>query len=472
VNNIKILKRANEYFGVPLKKFEATGAFNPVIGIDSLFFVDPLLLNKARIPEFAQSLTKVREYFRISIALLELKNQKARLKAEKRLILREVKGIGIGYGNTSDDGSAIGPKLAQRLADTANELIEMGITDPAIFEVMGLFEEDFGPDRLSDALIRILLKDIYQYTARISKELGIKNLLLLRTYQGNYFLPEHPLKKGKPLIFLPRSILRDLPIANSYDEIASVAAFNEELRRKFNQIVAACFTGKNKPKKSDFKNYLFSAKDKIETLIKVYQTCQPKPYNFGDDPSGLYFWPEKAEEIVAEEPLQIPEQVKSEDLENVVKKIINAFKKAIEKKGIWRSLYDNQMKPLNERHARHFFYATALLYCELTNIDISPESNAGQGPVDFKLSRGTAEKIIVEVKLTSGHVKQGYEKQTRAYQESEEAQSSYYVVIQVTAGSEPLSDILKLSQEEDKQNIKHPTVITVDGRERPSASKI
>jgi hypothetical protein len=472
VKNIKILKRANEYFGIPLKKYEATGAFNPVIGIDSLFFVDPLLLNKTAIPEFEQSLNKVREYFSISIALLGLKNIKARLRAEKLLVLREVKGIGIGYGSTSDDGSAIGPKLAHRLADTATELIEMGITDPAIFEVMGLFEEDFGPDRLSDALIRILLKDIYQYTARITKELGIKNLLRLRTYEANYILPEHPLKKGKPLVFLPKNILRDLPVANNYEEIANVAAFNEELRKRFNQIVAACFAGKNKPKKSDFKSYLLSEKDRIETLVKAYQTCQPQPYNFGADPVGLYLWLEKAKEIVIGEPLQISKAVKSEDLDDVVKKIIDAFKKAIEKKGVWRSLYDGQMKPLNESHARHFFYATALLYCEQCNVDISPESNAGQGPVDFKLSRSGSEKIVVEVKLTSGHVKQGYEKQTRAYQESEEAQRSYYVVIQVIEKSKPLDDILKLSQEEDREDKAHPTIITVDGRERPSASKI
>ena len=168
--------------------------------------------------------------------------------------------------------------------------------------------------------------------------------------------------------------------------------------------------------------------------------------------------------------MEIPTEVKSSDLDEVTNKIILALKKAVEKNGVWKSLYDKNNKPLNESHARHFFYATAKLYCELCNIDITPESNAGQGPVDFKLSRGS-DKIVVEIKLTSGHVRQGYEKQTRAYQESEEAKGSYYVVIQVTEKSKPLEDIIKLSEEEDKEGKTHPIIITVDAREKLSASK-
>lgn len=465
------LKRANEYFRVRESVYKKTGAFNPVIGVDSLFFVDPLLLSKTRIPEFHNGLKEVRNYFSGVITLLKAKNMNARLVAHKKLILREVRGVGIGYGNKSDDGSAIGPKLARRLILTAEELIEIGISDPAIFEVMGLFEKDFGPDRLSDALIRILLKRIYTYSKRVTKELGIKNIFICKTYEKEYILAKHPFKNG-PLLFIPEVILRDLPLANSFEEISVVAAFNEDLRRKFNAILAACFADrKKKPKKSEIKAYLLETKDRMETIVSTYRACSPVSYDFGNDPEGLYLWLEKAKELVFGVPLVVPQKPKEKDIKEIVENIINGFKKFIEIKGGWRSLYNNKKEVLNESHARHFFYATALLYCESCDIDISPESNAGQGPVDFKLSKSHKNKIVVEVKLTTGNVRQGYEKQTRIYEESEEAKASYFIVVQVTKKSKALEDVLKMEEEEEEESNKHPIIVVVDGRERLSASK-
>ena len=467
------LQRASEYFKISETSYKKTGAFNPVIGVDSLFFVDALLLSQTSVPELKGGLDIVRGYFSEVITLLRVKNGKARILAFRRLILREVKGIGIGYGSKTDDGSAIGPELARRLLVTAEEVIEMGIADPAIFEVMGLFEEDFGPDRLSDAIIRILLQNLYTYSERVTKELSIKEIFVVKTYGREYQLAKHPLKNG-PLIFIPADIIRALPVASSFDEIGEVTIFNEELRKKFNQLLAACFTpdkDNKKPKKRDIKRYLLGSKDRIGTLVEVYGFSKPDPYDFGADPEGLYQWLEKAKELVTTNPISVPTHVKKEQLDDIVQKIIIAFKKFIESKGGWKSLYGPDGKPLNESHARHFFYATAMLYCEMSDVDISPESNAGQGPVDFKLSRGHSEKIVVEVKLTSGNVLQGYEKQTRIYQESEDAKGSYYMVMQVTEKSKVLDQVLRIAEEEDKEGKVHPTVVVVDGRERPSASK-
>lgn len=463
------LKRANEYFGINDDAYKKSGAFNPVIGVDSLFFVDPLLLSSTKVPEFTDALEEVRNYFSDVITLIKTGNLKARQLAHKKLILREVRGIGIGYGNSSDDGSGIGPELARRLVSTAGELIKMGINDPAIFEVMGLFEEDFGSDRLSDGLIRILLKRIYSYSERLTKEFKIKETFEIKTYDHTYILAKHPLKNG-PLIFIPEGILRDLPLANSFEDISVVASFNEELRAKYNSILTSCFSGDKKPKKSEVRKYLLGSKDRIKTVVTVYQSCIPKPYDFESDPEGLHRWLEKAKEIVQQQPLSIPQKPKEEDIEDIVVKIINGFKKFIETKGGWRSLYNDKKEILNESHARHLFYATALLYCESCNIDISPESNAGQGPVDFKLSKGHKEKIVVEVKLTSGHVLQGYEKQTRIYETSEEAKLSFFLVVQVTLQSKILERVLRMEKEEEKEGKKHPIVIVVDGREKLSAS--
>lgn len=463
------LERVNQYFDISESKYEKTGAFNPVIGIDSLFFVDPLLLAQTQVPEFQDAQEEIRKYFSDVIRLIKIGNEKARSNAHKRLILRELRGVGIGYGSETDDGSAIGSVLARRLLNTADELIQMGVTDPAIFEIMGLFEEDFGADRLSDALIWILKERVFQYSERITKELGIKEVIILKKYEHDYVLTKHPLKHD-PLLYVPKDILRDLPIANSFEEIGAVAMFNESLRTRFNSILADIFSGKNgkKPKKSEIRDYLLGAEDKITTVLDVYQSCVPTPYNFDADPAGLYLWLEKAKQFVQENPISISDTPK--DLNDIVKTVINAFKKGVEINGWWKSLYNDTNKPLNESHARHLFYATASLYCKSSDVDVSPESNAGQGPVDFKLSRGI-KKIVVEIKLTSGKVRQGYEKQTRIYEESEDAQASYFIVVQVTERSKALKDVLMIEQAERIAGKKHPAVIVIDGQEKPSASK-
>ncbi len=465
----KSLKRAHEYFEVSEFEYKKTGAFNPVIGLDSLFFVDPLLLSKTKIPEFKNAQEEVRKYFANIITLVRSGNKSAREKAHKMLTLREVKGVSIGYGSETDDGSAIGPELANRLLNTAEELIGIGVQDPAIFEIMGLFEEDFGPDRLSDALIRILLNRVYKYSERITKELGIKDTCTINGYEHSYTLAQHPLKNN-PLLFIPEGILRDLPVANSFDEISLISSFNEELRTKFNAILASIFAGGTgkRPKKSAIKRYLLENGDYIKTIVDVYQRCAPNPYDFEKDPIGRYRWKETAENLVQASPAIVP--TRPIDLADVVRVVIEAFKSGIETKGWWKSLYREDGSPLNESHARRLFYAAALIYCRWSDVDITPESNAGQGPVDFKLSRGN-QKIVVEIKLTSGNVRQGYEKQTRIYEKSEDAQASYFVVVQVTEASKVLEEVLKMEEVEEKNGQKHPTVIVINGREKPSASK-
>lgn len=464
---MKKLERANFYFNVTEEAYKESGAFNPVIGIDSEFFIDPLLLKSTKIPEFKNALDNIREYFKKVIVLLKTNNDKAEKIALQRLTIPEIKGVSLGYG-VSDDGSAIGPGLAAQILLTTKELLAMGVDNPEIFEIMGIFEANFGPDRLSDAIIFINKDNFYNYSNRIAKDLGIKNFIEIKGYQS-IFLPKHPLEE-KPFIFIPQELLKDLPIAHSYDEISAVAAYNASLRESFNKLLRPCFFGNKNPKKSEFREYIFKDKERMAMLIKLYNAASPKLYDFDEDPAGLYLWLEKAQSMVTNNPLEINPPKDSNDLEETIKKILESFRNFIEKKGGWRILYNNKGEILNERHARLIFYCISIIYLQNKNIDISPESNAGSGPVDFKLSTGK-NKIIVEVKLTSGKVIQGYTKQTGIYEKSEDAIGSYFLVMKVTESAPSLKTILKIEKQDDKNNIKHPKIFVIDGTKKKTASK-
>jgi hypothetical protein len=87
------------------------------------------------------------------------------------------------------------------------------------------------------------------------------------------------------------------------------------------------------------------------------------------------------------------------DLVAVVKKICEKFRWHIEQHGELLVLPDGTGRP--ERCAQILFYAVADGYCAQNDLDLSREPNAGRGPVDFKISRGYVQRVVVELKLSS-----------------------------------------------------------------------
>ena len=89
-------------------------------------------------------------------------------EAYKLLHFKELRLIGLGYSKSSNYGNAIGTKYAYILIGTSIELIEVGIKDPTIYELLGLFEEGIGADRISDVTAIIILNHLLEYSTRIT----------------------------------------------------------------------------------------------------------------------------------------------------------------------------------------------------------------------------------------------------------------------------------------------------------------
>ncbi len=89
-------------------------------------------------------------------------------------------------------------------------------------------------------------------------------------------------------------------------------------------------------------------------------------------------------------------------------------------------------KPRPEKSAQRLFFAIAYAYCKANNIDLTPEADTGNGPVDFKLSTGFSGRVLVEIKLST-NTKGGrwLFEAARRYREAEEAAAGYYVVLDV-----------------------------------------
>jgi hypothetical protein len=470
--------RLSRYFGIDSAQLNKSGVFNAFLGIDNQLFVDPNLLKKELdIPEFAGARQIVTHYFSQVIRLLKASKRQGDVawkEAERRLIFKEENGTALGYGGAGSHGRAVGPKLARVLVKRAREIIELGIDDPEIFELIGLFQEDIGADLLSDMAVSILSTNFLGYTQRVTTELQLQPSRAFLIRAKEWTLPVRPDGK-RPLLFVPSNFLSKLPVALDKSEISEVAAFNSEVRRTWNAIVAAARKEDKSVSKEQIRELLFARPKNLADLVTVYRNAALQGYDFERDPDGLLSWDFIGRSAAAASPLEIGiKQPKTiEDLHIVIDLIVAKFKKNVEENRLYELLYKENGRPKHEVFAQRIFYAVADAYCEANNVDLSREPNAGNGPVDFKLSSGYKGRILVEVKKSSNSdLVNGFEKQLPEYERSESTDESIYLIMRVTQAESLIKSVLSLRDKKVMEGKKVPQIVVVDARKKVSASKI
>lgn len=320
---------------------------------------------------------------------------------------------------------------------------------------------------------RILYEQFLEYTSRVFESLGITQFKTNRDGK-TLFVPPNVYRKGEPIILVPRDILRDLPIAHDWSDISYVCATNAALRQKISSLIGEDWQDKTKGvKKSKIREFLISNPEFFEDIIKAYKKADPTKYNFNSDPSGEASWVRIAQQFTGQDPikLDLPSGANQQDLYKTINSICMKFRDLIEHNGMWQFLYKENSHPKHESASQLIFFAVSSIYCEANNLSLARESNAGRGPVDFKLANGKA-NVIVEIKLSSNsHLIHAYEKQIPIYQKSEGSIDSIMVIILVKENSSTIDRLLKLKADHDSQNIRTPNIILIDGTPKDSASK-
>ena len=470
----------SEHFQLEERKFLKLGAFDALLDWDSKFFVDPFLLQKCKTKEFKGAHQELLKYFNQTLKLISVsteKGDKAWTAAKKRLHFQEIGGFGLGYAKESTAGSGIGRGFSDQLIGSLKEIVEKGIKDPELFELLGLFEEGVGADRISDMVCNILIHRFAEFTERIFKESGYSGISAKWTIGDKEFsIPVHPFRPKAPVLLAPIEILRDLPTAEDGFDLTKIYAANELLRNKLNQLLGSDWRQELKrAKKSEIRNYFVRSPELLQELIGAYKDVPLQRYDFTKDRAGEIIWRKYAREIVDKfpVPLALDENPDISDICRVVETICDKFREHIENNGLWEVLFDDHGRPRKERIAQRLFFSVAENYCAANNIDLSPESNAGRGPVDFKLSRGTEKKVVVEAKLSkNSKLLDGYSNQVQIYAKSEKAHKAYYLVIKVTEDEERMGKLLALKNELSKTQTNLPEIIIVDGSPKKSASKV
>ncbi|MEK7073050.1 MAG: hypothetical protein AAB974_01275 [Patescibacteria group bacterium] len=476
-------RRFSEAFNVSKANLRRLGAVDVFVNLDTRLFIDPLKLQHGKVPESAEAYRSYQEHFASVIKLLAAVRTPGDVawKAAVRLLsFPEPPATCLGYGSATTHGSGFGPGLTSQLIRTAREIIDLGVTDPDLFALLALFEEDVGPDRISDMVTNVIMPSLAKYTSRVCSELGIPTT---QTWVRGivYSLPRNPMARGEPLVLVPCELVRPLPVAASWDEIADVVAHNKRLRDAVNAQVADLWSRMaRKPKsrihKTDLRELLFRSKESFELILRAAKAAPAPSYDFDHDPSGHFSWHEEARRVVAQNPLSLVRMRTEEDplvwLAGLVRKIIARFRGHIEDQGLATLLYGANRNPQHETVAQKLFFAVADAYCQANDIDVTPEADTGTGAVDFKFSRGYKARVLVEIKLSRNtRLVDGYVHQLEVYKKSQDTADAFYLVVDVGSMGRKKKELTEVYERARVKGGKVSEIEYIDGTLHPSASK-
>jgi hypothetical protein len=333
---------------------------------------------------------------------------------------------------------------------------------------------------ISDMVTNIAAHCIVAFTKRIMSEaeaeLGVKLVTSDFIVKGETVpLLQNPFdNKVSPVLFLAGDILKFLPLLNDVTLLPGAAESNADIRARANQYIGEIFKIRHKKDKEHIMREAMRSAQSFQALLDLMKILEKTPYDVANDPAGLFVWRNIADNFTALHPVALAVDPKGSPLEKidaVVVSIIEKFRELIENNRLNRMFYDDQHHPRHERFAQLLFYAVAESYCRANALDISPESDAGAGPVDFKMSTGS-QKVLVEIKLsTNSKVTQGFKKQLTAYLAAESAERGHYVLINVGEMGNKWTNLKKIHQQ-NPHFAKLRPIHLIDGSLTASASKL
>lgn len=466
----------SDALGVTSSTLLRQGVYDAPLGVDLRMHVDAARLRSTRVPELSGSYKRFQQHFEKVISFIPGAPADGMLERQTKKLLEfpEIKEIGLGLAAGSNEGRGVGPVLAGRLYKTAKEIVTAGETNPAIFEIAVLFEKDFGADLFSDMTVWLLLPELQKFNKRIAKKLKLP--LKTKVVHGKKITFVYSRSQKKEILLVPHSILSHIPLARDWSEIDASAAYNNSLRQAVNNEVRKLFGKKaaEAPTKPHLRQALLGENlALLKKLLTRYGKAKAPSYDFEKDPKGILTWYKRVRQETEAEPLHLKAPKTESDLHALVKSICADFKHKIEERQMGSLLFNDSGTPKNEKNAQKLFWALVDSHCVANDLDLTPEAETGRGPVDFKLSRGHQNRVLVEVKLsTNDDYMNGLTAQLPTYLKAEKVKHGILLIVKVAHNDQRLDKIAQAHAQFVEAGKNVPDLVIVDATKRPSASKL
>jgi hypothetical protein len=271
---------------------------------------------------------------------------------------------------------------------------------------------------------------------------------------------------------VPKDILRELPLAVDWSDVSRVVSEIEEIRERFNRFIGPIAQATVAERKQALKKAAMSSLKNFRLMFHEILAASDS-YDPNEDALNFYAFRNLITSDLAQfkgkiKPASVPSR---QELQRIVTEIIEHFRHLVEKNNLWELLWTPDKKPKRERAAQLLFFAIADVFCKANDIDISPETHSGGGPVDFKFSKGYSNRIVVEVKRSTGTVEHGYKTQTEKYKAAARTDAAIFLIIDVGGMGRKLINIRRHQKALLDEGKTASQIEVVNARRQKSASK-
>lgn len=409
----------SDFFGVSPDVLEEYGAFNVSLINDLPLFIDPFLLFDSEDAQYVALHDDIIRYVKfLRDVALEAGTSQGLLDHWFRF--PEVKQNWLGFSRTGNSGTGLGGDFASALHRNLARLFQNfgaeTVTRGSHLEKLCLLSDAVGRDHLSDFttnLVKGFLLDYTQTFARTHLDASARRVFAVEKVRFDYDARrwgggryELPARGGDFIILTPKDILTKdeawinrSDLINRFEDVYD-ALPDEQLRAQ----VDAHFISQlsEKPTKKELRAAATGTVEQFPQVLDYYIKEKEENAEEAHKVSGLK---------VRETEIQFVEQVRAlvdgnlagtefyelgNTFEDALRRV-HFLKDVIENKDGYRIFY-LKGKPLKREADLQIMYRLTWF---ATTADVNREVNNGRGPVDFKVSRGSADSTLVEFKLAS-----------------------------------------------------------------------
>lgn len=511
----------SDFFDVSRQTMTDYGAFDVSLINDLPMFIDPFLLFNSEKPEYQALHGEMIKYLKF------LRDKSIGSALDKGsmyawYIFKEIKQNWLGFSLSGNRGHGLGPDFAAALHENFNATFkdfgEEDIPESPHFEKLTLFDEGVGRDNVSDFTTNLIKKFLLDYTQEFARQhidpALTKNFPVGRAY-FNYrtetwvtkmyrlpaLLDDFVLLTPQDLLTKDDLWINQHDLVGDYTDIVD-SIHNVQLRAQINnyfsrelsiileqkeqrrrEALAKRRRGK-KPKKpvrlrplepseADRKQVKWKAIHRFPQILDYYLALKEKN---GDKAAQL------SRENVGQIERQFVEQVERlvallEEHTNFYSEPTDSYQAAlkraqylkdvIEHNDGWRIFYLNGHPVTRERDVHVLYRLTWFA----SVFDVNSEANSGRGPVDFAISKGSANKALAEFKLASNpQLAANLEHQTKIYQRAHRTTKSVKVIIYYN--EEELTRVKSILSQLGLENDQSVVLIDARNDNKQSASKV
>jgi len=432
-----------DFFRVSESTLEKCGAFNVSLISDLPLFVDPFLLFNSDNPAYQELHAQIIGYMRF-LKDRTLEGAISPGLVEAWFSFPEVKQNWLGFSRAGNSGHGLGRDFASALHRNFNCVFrDFGsevVTHGSHFEKLCLIRDGVGRDMMSDFTTNLIKGHLAEYTQSFACEhihAAQRRRVAMPKARFNYetrswatetfelpaFRDDYVLLTPKDILTKDEAWINRPELLDRYPEIAA-ALPDGALRAQVNDYLMRVIPTDPKTTKDEIREAISTAVERFPEVLDYYIRDKEE---HGEDAESL------AKAKVRETERWFIEQVRAlvrDYLEpggfyrttgstyNEARERLLFLKDVIENKGGHRIFYvDGQ--PIQREADLHILYRLTWF---ASPSDPGREANDGRGPADFKISRGSGDKTLVEFKLAkNSQLERNLRNQSPIYEKASDA---------------------------------------------------